>query len=97
MIAVVGATGHAGRAVISGLTALSHEPICIVSNLAQVKEVLGARARTVIAELTDPKSLERAFQGVERIFVVTGHNPDMVEQQNNVCPPSPSGQFELIA
>src|SRR5580692_8038267 len=32
----------------------------------------------------DKAALEKALAGVESVFVVTGHNPGMVEQQNNV-------------
>jgi uncharacterized protein YbjT (DUF2867 family) len=46
--------------------------------------VLGADAKIAIAELADKPALEKALQGVESLFVVTGHNPQMVEQQNNV-------------
>ena len=41
-------------------------------------------AKTAVAELTDRPALEKAFKGVTSVFVVTGHNPNMVEQQNNV-------------
>src|SRR5215469_2340819 len=36
------------------------------------------------AELTDRPALEEALAGVQSVFVVTGHSPSMVEQQNNV-------------
>ena len=53
-------------------------------NAEKAREVLGADAKTAVAELTDRAALEKALQGVESLFVVTGHNPQMVEQQNNV-------------
>src|SRR5271163_2322726 len=84
MIAVVGATGNTGRSVVEELEQLGHEPICVVRNPVKAQEVLGTDARTAVAELTDRTALERAFKGVTSVFVVTGHNPDMVEQQNNV-------------
>ena len=84
MIAVVGATGNTGRAVVKELKQMGHDPICVVRNPAKAKEVLGPDAKTVLAELTDRPALEKAFQGVTSVFVVTGHNPSMVEQQNNV-------------
>ncbi len=84
MIAVVGATGNTGRAVIKELKQLGHDPICVVRNPAKAKEVLGPDANTALAELTDRPALEKAFKGVTSVFVVTGHNPNMVEQQNNV-------------
>jgi uncharacterized protein YbjT (DUF2867 family) len=84
MIAVVGATGNTGRAVVKELKQLGQNPVCIVRNADKAREVLGADAKTAVAELTDRAALEKALQGVEAVFVVTGHNPGMVEQQNNV-------------
>jgi uncharacterized protein YbjT (DUF2867 family) len=84
MIAVVGATGNTGRAVVKELKALGHDPVCIVRNAQKAQEVLGPDAKTAVAELTDRPALEKALKGVTSVFVVTGHNPQMVEQQNNV-------------
>jgi uncharacterized protein YbjT (DUF2867 family) len=84
MIAVVGATGNTGRAVVKELKALGQDPVCVVRNADKAREVLGADARTAVAELTDRAALEKALQGVTRVFVVTGHNPQMAEQQNTV-------------
>jgi NAD(P)H dehydrogenase (quinone) len=83
-IAVVGATGNTGRAVVKELRALGHNPVCVVRNADKAREVLGADAKTAVAELTDRPALDKALAGVESVFVVTGHNPGMVEQQNNV-------------
>jgi NAD(P)H dehydrogenase (quinone) len=84
MIAVVGATGNTGRAVVKELVGLGQDPVCIVRNPDKAREVLGAGVKAVVAELTDRAALEKALQGVTRVFVVTGHNPQMAEQQNNV-------------
>ena len=84
MIAVVGATGNTGRAVVKELVGLGRNPICIVRNPNKAREVLGAEANAEVAELTDRAALEKALQGVTSVFVVTGHNPQMVDQQNNV-------------
>jgi uncharacterized protein YbjT (DUF2867 family) len=84
MIAVVGATGNTGRAVVKELRALGESPVCVVRNSDKARDVLGADARTAVAELTDRAALEKALQGVTRVFVVTGHNPQMAEQQGNV-------------
>ena len=83
-IAVVGATGNTGRAVVKELKSLGQNPVCVVRNAEKAREVLGADANIAVAELTDPPALEKALQGVTSVFVVTGHNPGMVEQQNNV-------------
>ena len=84
MIAVVGATGNTGRAVVKELKALGQDPVCIVRSADKAREVLGADAKTAVAELADRAALEKALQGVTSVFVVTGHNPQMTEQQNNV-------------
>jgi NAD(P)H dehydrogenase (quinone) len=84
MIAVVGATGNTGRAVVTELKGLGQEPVCIVRNADKAREVLGADANAAVAELTDRAALEKALTGVTSVFVVTGHNPQMAEQQNNV-------------
>ena len=83
-IAVVGATGNTGRAVVKELKALGQNPVCVVRNADKAREVLGADAKVAVAELTDRAALETALKGVESVFVVTGHNPGMVEQQNSV-------------
>src|ERR1700735_2571379 len=84
MIAVVGATGNTGRAVVKELKQLGHAPICVVRNADKASEVLGDDAKIVVAELTDRAALAKADKGVTSFFVITGHNPNMVEQQNNV-------------
>jgi NAD(P)H dehydrogenase (quinone) len=84
MIVVVGATGNTGRAVVKELTQLGQNPVCVVRNADKAREVLGADARIAVAELTDRAALNKALQGATGVFVVTGHNPGMVEQQNAV-------------
>jgi uncharacterized protein YbjT (DUF2867 family) len=83
-IAVIGATGNTGRAVVKELRALGQNPVCVVRNADKAREVLGGDAKTAVAELTDRPALEKALAGVQSVFVVTGHNPSMAEQQNNV-------------
>src|SRR6516165_4335 len=83
-IAVIGATGNTGRAVVKELRALGQNPVCVVRDTDKAREVLGGDAKTAVAELTDRPALEKALAGVQSVFVVSGHNPSMVEQQNNV-------------
>ena len=63
MIAVVGATGNTGRAVVKELKALGQDPVCVVRNVDKAREVLG-NVKTAVAELTDRPALEQALQGV---------------------------------
>jgi uncharacterized protein YbjT (DUF2867 family) len=84
MIGVIGASGNTGRAVVKELQKLGHNPICIVRSADKAREVLGTDVTTAIADLTDSAALEKALHGVTSLFVVTGHNPQMAEQQNNI-------------
>jgi NAD(P)H dehydrogenase (quinone) len=83
-IAVVGATGNTGRAVVKELKALGQNPVAVVRNADKAREILGADTKVAVAELSDKAALEQALKGVESVFVVTGHNPQMGEQQSNV-------------
>jgi len=84
MYAVFGATGNTGRAVVKELQALGEDPLCIVRNVEKARDVLGIHSRTVVAEITDRPAIEKALHGIERVFVVTGHNPHADEQQINI-------------
>jgi uncharacterized protein YbjT (DUF2867 family) len=83
-IAVIGATGNTGCAVVQELRVLGHNPVCVVRNAEKARDVLPADAKISVAELTDRAALETALAGVKSAFVVTGHNPQMAAQQNNV-------------
>jgi len=84
MIAVIGATGNTGRAVVNELRTLGEEPLCVVRNADKAREVLGANAKTAVADVTDRAAVQKALQGIKRVFVVTGHNPQAGEQQINI-------------
>lgn len=84
MIAVIGATGNTGRAVVKELRALGEEPLAIVRNPGKAREVLGANAKVAVAEITDRAALQKALAGIKRVFVVTGHSPQVGEHQINI-------------
>jgi NAD(P)H dehydrogenase (quinone) len=96
MIAVVGATGNTGRAAVKELRALGETPLCIVRNAEKAREVLGSDAKVAIAEVHDRAGLEKALQGVKRVFIVTGHNPQSGEQQINVLEAAKAAGAEYV-
>src|SRR5262245_6804238 len=96
MIAVIGATGNTGRAAVKELQALGENPLSIVRNADKAREVLGAGARTAVAEITDRAALEKALKGIKRVFVVTGHNPQTGEQQINILAAAKAAGAELF-
>jgi uncharacterized protein YbjT (DUF2867 family) len=81
MIAVIGATRNTGRAVLKQLRKLGQDPLCVVRNLEKAREVLGANAKTAVAELTDRAALERVLQGLDSVFVVTGYDPQIASSR----------------
>lgn len=84
MIAVVGATGNTGRAVVAELKTLGHDPVCVVRNPEKAREILGAATKTAVAQLTDQAALVKALQGAQSAFLVTGPSPQMIELESNV-------------
>jgi uncharacterized protein YbjT (DUF2867 family) len=97
MIAVIGATGNTGRAVVRELRALGEEPLCIVRNADKAREVLGANAKTVVAEITDRAAMQKALRGIKRVLVVTGHNPQAGEQQIGILEAAKGAGVEFFA
>jgi uncharacterized protein YbjT (DUF2867 family) len=96
MIAVIGATGNTGRSVVKELRALGENPLCVVRNADKAREVLGADARTAVAEITDRAALQKALQGIKRVFVVTGHNPQAGDQQIGILEAAKAAGVELF-
>jgi len=83
MIAVVGATGNTGRAVVKELKKLGQDPIAVVRNADKAREVLGADVKTAVADLGDKAGLEKALRGVDSLFLTTAVNPNLAEQNTN--------------
>src|SRR6202521_3723470 len=96
MIAVIGATGNTGRAVVKELKALGQEPLCIIRDAEKAKTVLGAGAKTAVANLAPRARLQEALPGGKSVFVVTGHNPQMAEQQGNILEAANKAGVEYI-
>jgi uncharacterized protein YbjT (DUF2867 family) len=97
MIAVIGATGNTGRAVVKELRALGEDPLCVVRNADKARDVLGANARIAVVEITDGPALQKALQGIMRVFVVTGHNPQAGDQQVNILEAAKAAGVEFFA
>jgi uncharacterized protein YbjT (DUF2867 family) len=67
-----------------------------VRNAEKAKTVLGANARTAVAEITDRAALTKALAGVKRLFVVTGHNPQSGEQQIGILEVAEAAGVEFV-
>ena len=80
MIVVTGATGNVGRTLVR-ILAESGEPVTAVARRITEADVPSG-VRAVVADLAEPASLEAAFEGAERLFLlVAGENPDAILDQ----------------
>lgn len=70
MILVTGASGHVGRRVATLLTAADVSLRLMVRDAAKAPALPGSQI--VRADYGDPVSLDKAFQGIDKAFVVSG-------------------------
>lgn len=83
MIGLIGATGMTGRALVAALKEKGAEFRCLVRDTAKAAETLGSDVELVQADLADAASIEAGLQGCDKLFLLSGHSPVMVEQQLN--------------
>ncbi|HCP00550.1 MAG TPA: hypothetical protein DIT35_03575 [Rhodospirillaceae bacterium] len=83
MIGVIGATGSTGAALVAALKKKGADFRCLVRDAALAAEKLGSDVELVQADLGDPASLKVGLAGCDKVFLLSGHSPVMVEQQMN--------------
>lgn len=83
MIGVIGATGSTGRALVAALKEKGADFRCLVRDPAAAAEKLGADVALVQSDLADAASVEAGLQSSDKVFLLSGHSPVMVEQQLN--------------
>ncbi|MDE0780333.1 MAG: SDR family oxidoreductase [Alphaproteobacteria bacterium] len=83
MIGVIGATGMTGNALVGALKGKGADFRCLVRDTAKAAETLGTDVAVVQADLADAASIEAGMQGCDKLFLLSGHSPVMVEQQLN--------------
>jgi len=67
-ILIVGATGTLGRPVARALLEAGHSVRALVRDRKQADDLRALGAELVLGDLTDPRSLELACKGMERVF-----------------------------
>jgi uncharacterized protein YbjT (DUF2867 family) len=78
MILVIGATGTNGREVVQRLAGAGHRVRALVRDPEKAGGLRLANLELARGDLNDPASLDRAFQGVSRAFVLTAVGPRTV-------------------
>ena len=70
MILITGATGHVGRGVAHILSERNVRLRLMGRDVSRLPQI---GAECVAADYDDPQSLDRAFEGIERAFIVSGY------------------------
>ena len=84
MVLVSGATGTNGAALVEELMARGVPVRAMVRTPEKAGTVGREGVETVVADFGDPQTLDAAFEGVEKAFLVTPPDPREPEWENNL-------------
>ena len=82
-ILVTGATGNVGSILIPKLIAMGATVRALVRDESKAQGLRDAGVEVVIGDLDKPETLDTAFSGVDKVFLVTAPNPNQVTQARN--------------
>ncbi len=83
MILVTGATGKVGSEVVRQLAARSVPLRALVRDPVRASPIRLPGVEIVVGDLSRPETLDAAFSGIERLFLLTPVDPDQVVVQGN--------------
>ena len=82
-ILVTGATGNVGSVLIPNLTNLGADVRALVRDESKAQGLKDAGVEVVVGDLEKPDTLDAAFRGVDKVFLITPPNPNQVIQAEN--------------
>ena len=82
-ILVTGATGNVGSILIPDLINLGADVRALVRDEAKAQGLKDAGVEVVVGDLDKPHTLDAAFRGVDKVFLITPPNPNQVIQTKN--------------
>ena len=80
-ILITGASGNTGMPVVGRLAQMNIPFRAMVHSLAKERLVKKGLAEVVVGEFQDAVSLERALEGIERVYLLSPPSPDQFKQQ----------------
>jgi uncharacterized protein YbjT (DUF2867 family) len=83
-ILITGATGNNGAEVVRQLSARGAPLRALVRDPARRTPLRLPGVEIAAGDFLDPPTLDRALEGVEKVFLVSPPGPDQVRMQNNV-------------
>ncbi|WP_371814177.1 NmrA family NAD(P)-binding protein [Phycicoccus sp. HDW14] len=100
-IVVTGATGQLGHLVVEALLRRGADPADVVAtgrDLTKVADLAARGVRTVAADYADPESLRAAFEGADRVLLVSGSEVGQrLPQHTNVVAAAKAAGVGLLA
>lgn len=101
MIAITGATGHLGQLVIDDLIRHQVNPqeiIAIVRNKTKAAGLQGKGVQIREADYDQPETLNKAFEGVNKLLLISGNEVGKrTPQHNNVIHAALKNKVKLLA
>lgn len=82
-ILVTGATGNVGGAVTANLIAMGASVRTLVRDESKAQSLKDAGVELVVGDLEKPETLDAAFRGVDKVFLLTAVGPQAVTQASN--------------
>ena len=82
-IVVTGATGNVGSILIPKLIAMGATVRALVRDESKAQGLRDQGVEVVSGDLDKPETLEAAFSGVDKVFLITAPNPNQVTQARN--------------
>lgn len=82
-ILATGATGNLGSGLIPALRGAGVEVRALVRDESKAQALRDQGVEVVIGDLDKPETLTAAFNGVDKVFLLTSGNPDAVKQASN--------------
>jgi len=96
IILVTGATGNVGSHVVRQLSAIGVPVRAAVRSARESVSIKGPGVELVELDFNQPGSLRAAFQGVEKVFLLTPFVPDMVELAHRAVEETRNANVRLI-
>ena len=82
-ILITGATGNVGGVVIANLLARGEEVRALVRDRSKAQALQDAGVQVVVGDLGKPETLDAAFHGVDKVFLLTAVGPDSTGHASN--------------
>lgn len=90
-ILVTGATGAVASNVVRELRGRGVPVTALVRDPERAAAMLGDAVALAPGDFTDPASLRRALDGVDRVFLASPNHPRQVEYETNVIEAAAAG------